>query len=298
MEVRNKICVVTGSEQGLGKAFAKILLDHGAKVCISDLKKDAAKLTLEEFQNQFGRERVCFVSCDVTKKEEFISLFNETEKFFNVDCVDMLVNNAGVNSNLGWKTCMDVNIMGLMTGSEIVMERMKNVSKKGFIINIASMAGVVTGTSEDQIGYTASKHAVVALTRTLAVDFKVHGVSIKALCPSFADTELFSSAKQLSTNKDVVGRLVKRSGGLMSPDYVSQGFYKLVTECDNGAVMWAVNGMPFGIIPDTGNLKVLIIGLMARIIGKVNGGDIVTVKQQKLFIFFVFILFLIACTLL
>ena len=121
MEVRNKTCIITGSAQGLGKVFARILLDHGARVCISDLKEDAAKLTAEEFENTYGKERVCCVSCDVTKTEEFVNLFDETEKYFKVDCIDMLVNNAGLNTNFGWKKCMEVNIMGLMTGCDIEM---------------------------------------------------------------------------------------------------------------------------------------------------------------------------------
>ena len=62
MDVKNKVCIVTGSAQGLGKAFSKILLDHGARVCISDMKEEAATMTLEEFQNNYGEENVCFVS--------------------------------------------------------------------------------------------------------------------------------------------------------------------------------------------------------------------------------------------
>ena len=76
MEVKNNICIITGSGQGLGKAFAKVLLDNGAKVCISDLNEEKARPTVEEFENKYGKECVCFVKCDVTIEEEFEELFN------------------------------------------------------------------------------------------------------------------------------------------------------------------------------------------------------------------------------
>ena len=64
-----------------------------------------------------------------------------------MDCVDILVNNAGINTNWGWKKCMQVNIMAVMTGNEIAMERMKKTGKRGQVINTASMAGEVAPAS-------------------------------------------------------------------------------------------------------------------------------------------------------
>ena len=146
------------------------------------------------------------------------------------------------------------------------------------------------------IGYTASKHGVIALTRTLAVEFKSHGVSVKALCPAWVDTEITASAGVTAKSKEDVRRSIQKSGGLMSPDEVAEGFYKLVSGCNNGAVMWAVKDTPFLIIPDTGTVKLMTMIFMAKIIGKITGYDLITVVQQKLFIVsFAFILFLVAC---
>ena len=103
MDVRSKVCIITGSAQGLGKEFAKVLLENGAKVCISDLKEESGKSTVDEFEKMHGKENVCFVQCDVTKDEQFEKLFDETEAYFNVNCIDLLVNNAGINTNFGWK---------------------------------------------------------------------------------------------------------------------------------------------------------------------------------------------------
>ena len=295
MQVKNKTCIITGSAQGLGKAFAKILLDHGAKVCISDLKEETAMSTLEEFQKAYGQENVCFVKCDVTDEEQFTNLFDETETYFNVHCIDMLVNNAGINTNLGWKKCMNVNIMGVMIGSDIAMKRMKASAEKGHIINISSMAGHITGLGENMIGYSVSKHGVVVLTRTLAAAFKDHGVSNKALCPAWADTEIMSMKHASPESEKAVENSIKRSGGLMTPEFVAEGFYKLVSGCDNGAVMGVMNKTPFFIIPDTSSLKVMMMVIFSKLMGKITGTNLVTVAHEKVcFLIFMILLFCIA----
>ena len=79
----------------------------------------------------YGSKNVCFIKCDVTQEEEFKNLFNKAEEFFKVKCIDILVNNAGINPNLGWRKCMNVNIMGVILGSEIAMDRMIKFGKIG-----------------------------------------------------------------------------------------------------------------------------------------------------------------------
>jgi len=71
MQVRDAVCLVTGSAQGLGKAFAVRLLAAGAKVCISDVKEEGGLATLKELREKFGEDKVTFVLCDVTKSEQF-----------------------------------------------------------------------------------------------------------------------------------------------------------------------------------------------------------------------------------
>ena len=299
MDVKNDVCIITGAAQGLGKAFAKVLLDNGAKVCISDLKDETGKPTLEEFENKYGKEHVCFVKCDVTKEDQFEALFDQAETYFKVNCIDLLVNNAGINTNFGWKKCMEVNIMGVMTGTDIALQRMKKVSKKGSIVNTASMAGIVTGMGEDMIGYSVSKHGVVALTRTLAMDYKHHEVSIKAICPAWADTEIVSSARDHAEDRDKIAltKSIKGQGGLMTPEYVAEGFYKLVTKCDNGTVIWAIKDTPFLIIPDDAEIKTLVRAVMAKLLGKITGTDLITVFHQKMFFLGFMILLILLCNL-
>ena len=279
MDVKNKVCIITGSAQGLGKAYAKILLDNGAKVCISDLNENTAKSTLEEFENRHGKGFVCFFKCDVTKQDQFEALFDQTEKYFNVSCIDILVNNAGILDSANWRLSMEVNIMAVMSGSDIAMQRMKKSHKKGSIVNIASTAGFLTGMGERSTGYFVSKHGVVALTRTLARTYAQHGVSIKALCPNWVNTKL------VEKNKKDISKSITRQGGLLTPEYVAEGFYKLVTKFGNGAVMSAVKGSPFVIIPDDSDLYVKLRIKLMGVLGSIIGKDVVTVFQQKIFFF-------------
>merc|ERR1712002_376026 len=286
MDVMDKVCVITGSAQGLGRAFAVRLLEAGAKVCISDLKEETGDKTVCELKEQFGSEKVCFVACDVTKEDAFTNLFVKAEEFFKVTCVDILVNNAGINTNYGWRKCMEVNIMAVMMGTEIAMERMRKSPKKGQIIDVASMAGLGPGLNEEMVGYTVSKTGVIALTRTMAKDIARHGVTTKCICPAWADTEIVSSVD--TKDKPGLKGHIKKFGGLMTPEYVAEGFYRLVTQCSNGSAMAVLKGSPYIIVPDYNKPMIISIVMMAKILEEVLGPDVVTRNHQILcFVFLV-----------
>merc|ERR1711892_1047124 len=279
MDVSNKVCVITGSAQGLGKAFAVRLLNAGAKVCISDLKQESGEKTLAELKERFGDEKVRFVACNVTSEEQFNNLFDKAEEFFKVSCVDILVNNAGINTNLGWRKCMEVNIMAVMMGTEIAMNRMKKSANKGQIINVASMVGFAAGLGEEMVGYTVSKTGVIALTRTMAQDIARHGVLTKCICPSWTDTEIVSNVTP--EFKVAVNESVKKVKGLMTPEHVAEGFFCLVTKCENGSAMAVLKGVPYIIIPDYNIFPMILsMAMMARIVDIIFGPQVVTGKHQ------------------
>ena len=139
MDLAHQVAIITGSAQGLGKAFASRLLEAGVKVCISDINVEKGEEALTQLRQRFGLDKVHFVGCDVTSDEQFEKLFDKAEELFGVDCVDIFVNNAGVNTSVGWKKCMEVNIMAVLRGAEIAVERMKKAGKQGQIINTASL---------------------------------------------------------------------------------------------------------------------------------------------------------------
>jgi len=145
MDVKNKIVVITGSAMGLGKAFAEKLLQEGAKVCLSDINEEIGMATLSELKGTYGESQVHFIKCNVTVKADLEALYDGCEKHFNGK-VSIFCNNAGINQTAGWKKLMDINIIAVMEGTYMAMERM-DVSKGGIgglIVNTASLAGLVT----------------------------------------------------------------------------------------------------------------------------------------------------------
>merc|ERR1711892_696470 len=294
MSVENKVCIITGSAQGLGKAFAVRLLTAGARVCISDLKQETGEKTLAELKERFGDGKLCFVDCDVTDEDQFKNLFIMAEEFFKVSCIDILVNNAGINTNFGWKKCMEVNIMSVMMGTEIAMERMRKSPNKGQIINVASMAGFIPGFGEEMVGYTVSKTGVIALTRTMAKDIARHGVVTKCICPSWTDTEIVSGV--LPEFKAQVDEDVKKMNGTMTPEHVAEGLYRLVTQCENGSAMAVIKDVPYILVPDY-NIFPMIMSMvmMAKMLDKIFGPQVVTRNQHIagfIVAFFVFTVFI------
>lgn len=256
MQVDDSVCLITGSAQGLGRAFAVRLLEAGAKVCISDVKVDVGLATLKELRGRFGEEKVLFVQCDVTKEEELVRMFDECEAHFKVACVDLLVNNAGINWNLGWKKCLEVNIIGVMNGTEIALGRMKKQPKKGTIVNIGSTCGIMTGHAEESVPYSVSKHAVVALTRHLSACFKETGVEVKALCPAWA------TGTDIKPRVDVEERIMAArysselmaSQGPMTTEYCAEGLYRLLTAHPEGSVMVCIAKTPYFLMPESNDL--------------------------------------------
>ena len=265
--IKDKTCIITGSASGLGKAYAYKLLEGGAKVCLSDVNETAGAKTLQEFQCQFGEDRVCFVTCDVTKEDQFVNLFDQAEKVFGVKCVDLLVNNAGINNNLGWRKCFEVNIIGVMIGMQVALERMSKSPRKGEIINCASLAAFTTGTRALGEAYYGSKHACVTVSRNVATDYPNHGVSVKCLCPGFANTAILKVEDQHQTqfNEEI------NEFGALEPEEVAEGFYKLLIECNNGATMGILKGFPLILIPDYERPTALVMLFLSLVMAKVTG---------------------------
>ena len=285
MDLVNKVCIVTGSAQGIGKAIARILLENGCKVCISDISHSILNATYEEFKNEFGFKNVFMVVCDVTKNEEFGNLFDATENCFNVKCIDILVNNAGVSDKLGWRKCMQVNIVGVMNGGEIALERMSKSPTKGTVINVASTAGLIN-VHHEMVGYGVSKHGVVAYTRIVSEDFADHGVSMKAICPLWVDTEMVASGVKNSSQKlsSQIKKSIQDTGGLLSPSDIAESVVQLLTKCGSGTVLFSAKNTPNIIIPDLQNPLLMMLMVMAKIMAKMRSRSdwILQTWHQKL----------------
>merc|ERR1719239_1345286 len=275
-----KLAIITGSAQGLGKAFAIRLLAAGAKVCLSDINSEVGEKTLVQLREKFGEDKVAFIRCDVTKKDDLVALYDGCEKHFDAK-VDIFCNNAGINSNVaGWRRCVDINIMAAMEVAELVLERMSLESggRGGLLVNTASLAGIVPGWKRYLHSYFASKHAVVSMTRTLGSSetFKETGVKVQCICPSFADTAILDDPDGGNKNREMLQKIY----GILTVEEVSEGFMQLVKNCGNGAAVIVFKGAPPMVFYDFSIPLVYGMAFLAMAFNKVIGIRLLRLPHQ------------------
>lgn len=263
--VAGKVCLITGSAGGLGKEFARKLLELGGKVCLSDVNETAGQETLEQFKQDFNENDVTFFKLNVVDKHEWISALEHCEEVFK-EPVEVLINNAGIAPNLNHDLNLDINIRGVMHGSTAFVKRYgksKN-GKGGRIVQISSMAGILNGFQWDKSGYEVSKWGVVAYTRQFSESGRktnpwlADGVKSYCLCPWFVDTPLIQN-----TDFDEA-RMKRRSGfRVLKTEEISRVMTDAAfKEDENGAVYVIFPDIPALKFPNWNKeLMVLVVGL-------------------------------------
>jgi NAD(P)-dependent dehydrogenase (short-subunit alcohol dehydrogenase family) len=186
----DKVVVITGSASGIGREAALLFSDEGAKLCIADVVQEQGEQTAAECRDAF------FQKVDVANAESVQEMYRATAERYGG--VDVLYNNAGImpaddGSILdtdpdAWQGVQDVNTKGVYLcckyGIPYLLER-----GGGSVINVASFVALM-GAATSQISYTASKGAVLAMSRELSVEFARRGVRVNALCPGPVETPL------------------------------------------------------------------------------------------------------------
>ena len=199
------VAIVTGAGSGLGRALARELAARGAHVVLADVDEGRGRAVEAELAAAPGGAR--FVRADVTSWEDVDALVADTVA--REGRLDWMVNNAGVGV-IGeardmelrhWRRVLDVNVLGVVHGVHAAYPRM---AAQGFgrIVNMASFAGLVP--TPTGVAYSASKHAVVALSLALRAEAKALGVSVTAACPSFVKTGFGDAAEYLRCRRDLL----------------------------------------------------------------------------------------------
>lgn len=191
LDLTNKTAVVIGGTSGIGLALAKGLAEAGANVIPTGRRTDLVRAAADEIESR-GRKSLA-VTCDVTDRASLEALCSETIQQFGR--VDILVNSAGRTkrtptlavSESEWQCILQTNLNGTLWACQVFGNRMI-AQKYGRIINIASLASFVS--LYEVSAYCASKAAVAALTKSLAIEWARHGVCVNAIAPGVFRTEL------------------------------------------------------------------------------------------------------------
>jgi NAD(P)-dependent dehydrogenase (short-subunit alcohol dehydrogenase family) len=186
-----KIAVITGAGGGMGREAAIVFTGEGAKVCVADVNLEAAQETVELCSGD-----AFAVAVDVADEQQVETMMQETADRFGG--IDVLYNNAGISPGDdasvldttvdAWQRVQDVNTKGVFLCCKHGIPHLL-ARGGGSVINVASFVALL-GAATSQISYTASKGAVLALSRELGVQFARQGVRVNALCPGPVETPL------------------------------------------------------------------------------------------------------------
>ena len=191
MELQNKVALVTGGAQGIGKTISEELVQNGAHVVLGDVNLEGAQATAEAINNDGGSASA--VKIDVSNPAEVKQVFDSILK--DKKPIDIMINNAGITRDglmirmkeADWDRVLNINLKGTFLCSQQAAKQMMK-QKSGAIVNISSIVGVMGNFG--QANYSASKAGVIGLTKTLAREVASRGIRVNAVAPGFIDTEM------------------------------------------------------------------------------------------------------------
>lgn len=210
MRLKDRIAIVTGGGQGIGRAISLVFAKEGAKIIIAEQNKGTAQAVAEEVR-ALGRQSLA-IQTDVSNSPSVRSMVAQTLEAFGR--IDILVNNAGIFSYTRiedcteeeWDGMMAVNLKGPFLCSQAVMATMKK-QKFGRIINLGSVAGKVGGLVASA-PYSASKAGVMCLTKSLARALGAYGITVNAIAPGVVSTDMAKNHPDM-TAQMALGRVAE-----------------------------------------------------------------------------------------
>ncbi|MEJ2261778.1 MAG: SDR family NAD(P)-dependent oxidoreductase [Nitrosopumilaceae archaeon] len=189
MSLKGKVAIITGGSRGIGFETAKVFLENGATVVITSKNKQQLENASNLLINAFA------VSADITKEEEVRSVVEKTvEKFGKLD---ILVNNAGILpkikqlheiSDLEWNEVLNVNLNGQFRFTKFSIPYLQKTS--GTIVNVSSDAGLKAYEGFNADAYSASKAALIVLTKCWSLEYAKDRIRVNCVCPGVVDTDM------------------------------------------------------------------------------------------------------------
>ena len=198
MEFQDKVVIITGATGGIGSETAKQFAEAGAKLCLIDLDPNKLKELVTTYQLKEGSYLLC--ASDVRYEENVKFYVEKAKEVFGK--IDIFVNNAGVEGKVAQiidtqkedlDFVLDVNVKGAYYGLKYILPVMYN-QKSGSVINTASVAGFIG--SPGLCPYIASKHALIGITKTAALEAAPYGVRVNAVCPGPVDNNMMRNIER------------------------------------------------------------------------------------------------------
>jgi NAD(P)-dependent dehydrogenase (short-subunit alcohol dehydrogenase family) len=253
LKLKDRTAFITGGGRGIGRAVALAFAREGARVFVVARTASEVGRVAEEIRAERGGPSASHGVCDVSDSGSVARAFSEAREFFGRGA-DVLVNNAGVAESAKvwdatdefWQRHLAVNLSGTFY---CMREAMPSMAEQGWgrVINVASVAGK-TGAPYVS-AYTASKHGVLGLTRSAALEVATRGVTVNAICPGYVDTEMTAHAVsniQAKTGRtaDAALEAIKRMSPqqrLITPEEVAALALLLASEDGRGINGQAIN---------------------------------------------------------
>lgn len=221
MQLNDKVIIITGGCQGLGRAMAVYLASKGAKLALVDLNPEKLDEAVSACKAAGGDARPYL--CNVANEEQVIQMVGQVAEDFGA--INGLVNNAGILrdgltvkvkdgelsklSLAQWQAVIDVNLTGVFLCTREVAAKMIELDDKGAIVNISSIS---RAGNMGQANYTAAKAGVAADTVVWAKELARYGIRVGAIAPGFIETEMTASMKPEALEKMTSGIPLKRMG--------------------------------------------------------------------------------------
>jgi NAD(P)-dependent dehydrogenase (short-subunit alcohol dehydrogenase family) len=205
MEFLNKVVLITGSATGFGKVLAEEFSRQGASLILSDVNVSVGEIEAEFLREAGGN--VLFTKCDVSIASDVKNMVEKGIAAFGK--LDICINNAGIAGNAMqtrthdfeedmWDKVMNINAKGVWLCMKYELPHLL-AAKGGVVVNIASKAGL--GAVPGNVAYAASKHAVIGITKTAAIEYASKNIRVNAVCPSFADTPMVQNSIMIDPEK-------------------------------------------------------------------------------------------------
>ncbi|XP_075047779.1 L-fucose dehydrogenase isoform X2 [Mixophyes fleayi] len=205
LRYHNRVVIVTGGTKGIGEAIVKVFVKNGATVVFCSKEEEASDLEAELRESRQGA--AIYVSCDVTKEEDIQRLIEVAVKTYGQ--IDCLINNAGWHppeqiidntSSQEFRDLLNLNLIGYFLTAKYALPYLRKT--QGNIINISSLVGIIG--QKHAIPYVATKGAVTAMTKAMAVDESRYNVRVNSISPGNIWTPLWEELSSHSTDPDAM----------------------------------------------------------------------------------------------